>query len=102
MDKSEYLRLLSEASINDSSKFRAVPLEGPPGKGRPPTYYHPLLQKEKELESIVRRILPKAIADTVRPTFVWFTKDTQRSVGDAPHTISNANIQLRFGKMARH
>ena len=38
MDKSEYLRLLSEASINDSSKFRAVPLERLPGKGRPPTY----------------------------------------------------------------
>ena len=68
MDKSEYLRLLSEAFINDSSKFRAVPLERPPGKGRPPTYYHPLLQKEKELDSIVRRIPPKPIADTVRPT----------------------------------
>ena len=27
MDKSEYLRLLSEACINDSNKFRAVPLE---------------------------------------------------------------------------
>ena len=68
MDKSEYLRLLSEASINDSNKFRAVPLERPSGKGRPPTYYHPLPQKEKELDSIVRRILPKPIADTVRPT----------------------------------
>ena len=70
MDKSEYLGLLSEASINDLSKFRAVPLERPSGKGRPPTYYHPpsLLQKEKESESIVRRILPKPIANTVRPT----------------------------------
>ena len=68
MDKSEYLRLLSEASINDSSKFRAVPLERPSSKDRPPTYYRPLLQKEKELESIVRRILPKSIADTIRPT----------------------------------
>ena len=68
MDKSEYLRLLSEASINDSNKFRAVPLERPSGKGRSPTYYHPLLQKEKELESIIRRILLKPIADTVRPT----------------------------------
>ena len=48
MDKSEYLRLLSEASINDSNKFRAVPLERPSGKGRPPTYYHPLPQKEKD------------------------------------------------------
>ena len=35
------------------------------------TYYHPLLQKEKELESTVRRILPKPIADSVRPTGSW-------------------------------
>ena len=68
MNKSEYLRLLSEASINDSSKFQAVPLERPSSKGRPPTYYHPLLKKEKDLDAIVRRILPKSIADTVRPT----------------------------------
>ena len=68
MDKSEYLRLLSEASFNDSSELRAVPLERPSGKGRPPTYYHPLLQKEKEYESLNRRILPKPIADTVCPT----------------------------------
>ena len=68
MDKSEYLRLLSEASINDASKFRPVPLEGPPSRGRPPTYYHPLLKKEKDLDSTVRRILPKPIADTVCPT----------------------------------
>ena len=88
MDKSEYLRLLSKASSNDSSKFRAVPLYRPSSKGRPPTYYHPLLQKEKELEFIVRRVLLKPIADTVRPTgsrFVWFTKDTQ---GSAKHLLT--------------
>jgi len=38
---------------------------------------HPLLQKEKILESTVRRILPKTIADSVRPkeigAFVWLT-----------------------------
>ena len=66
MNKSEYLRLLSEAFINDSSRFQAVPLERPSSKGRPPTYYHPLLKKD--LDAIVRRILPKSIADTVRPT----------------------------------
>ena len=48
MDKSQYLRLLSEASINDTSKFRPVSLERPKTKGRPPTYYHPLLEKEKK------------------------------------------------------
>lgn len=67
MDKSEYLRLLSEASINDTSKFCAVPLERPKTKGRPPKYYQPLLQKEKIVDSTVRRILPKSIADSVRP-----------------------------------
>ena len=49
MDKQEYLRLLSEASVNDTNKFRAVPLERPKSKGRPPKYYHPLLEKEKHL-----------------------------------------------------
>ena len=68
MDKQEYLRLLSQASVNDPSKFRAVPLERPKSKGRPPKYYHPLLEKEKLVESTVRRVLPSAIADSVRPT----------------------------------
>ena len=65
MDKTEYLRLLSEASVSDTKKFSAVSKERPKTRGRPPKYYHPLLQKEKELEAIVRRILPKEIADTV-------------------------------------
>ena len=68
LDKTEYLRLLSEASINDTSKFCAVPLEKPKTRGRPPKYYHPLLQKEKILDSIVRRILLKTIADSVSPS----------------------------------
>ena len=38
MDKSEYLRLLSEASINDTRKFRAVPLERRKTKDRPPKF----------------------------------------------------------------
>ena len=67
MDKCQYLRLLSEASINDTSKFRPVSLERPKITGRPPTYYHPLLEKEKEIDSLLRRILPKPIADSLRP-----------------------------------
>ena len=35
MDKQEYLRLLSDASVNDTSKFRVVPMERPKSKGRP-------------------------------------------------------------------
>ena len=34
-------------------------------KGRPPKRYHPLLKKEKELSSIVKKILPKPIANSL-------------------------------------
>jgi len=64
MDKADYVHLLKEASINDESKFIPVQLERPKTRGRPPKHYHPLLQKEKELTSIVQRILPKQIADS--------------------------------------
>ena len=65
MDRVEYIRLLSEASIADTSKFIPVSNERPTTKGRPPKHYHPLLQKEKHLESVVRRILPKQVVDKV-------------------------------------
>ena len=87
--KSEYLRLLAEASINDTKTLRSVDPERPKTRGRPPKHYHPLLQKEKDLESTVRRILPKPIADSLRPTGsrlapVWFTQDPQRSLAMRP------------------
>ena len=65
MDRSDYVRLLSEASINDETKFKPVSLERPSTRGRPPKHYHPLLEKEKHLESVVRKILPKHVADSV-------------------------------------
>ena len=65
MNKSDYVRLLSDASINDETKFKSVSLERPRTKGRPPKHYHPLLEREKHLDSVVRSILPKHIADTV-------------------------------------
>ncbi|PFX28134.1 hypothetical protein AWC38_SpisGene7132 [Stylophora pistillata] len=65
MDKTEYIRLLSDASIKDTTKFTPINTERPKTRGRPPKHYHPLLQKEKQLESVVRKILPKPIADTV-------------------------------------
>ena len=43
MDKTEYIRLLSEASVNDTNKFSSVPLESPNSRSRPPKHYHPLL-----------------------------------------------------------
>ena len=65
MDKSEYLRLLSEAYINDTTKFRVSDPERPKARGyktqtlpsTPPT-------EGEDLESIVRRIPPKPIADS--------------------------------------
>ena len=65
MNKSDYISLLSEASINDETKFQPVSFERPRTKGRPPKHYHSLLEKEKHLDSVVRRILPKHISDTV-------------------------------------
>lgn len=50
VDKREYLRLLSDASVNDTSKFLAVPIEKSKSKGRPPKYYYPLIEKEKLVE----------------------------------------------------
>ncbi len=67
MDKSQYTKLLNEASINNKEKFRSVSLERPKTRGRPPKHYHPLLQKEKEVETVVRRILPEHIADAICP-----------------------------------
>lgn len=65
MDKSDYTRLLCEASINDDTKFKSIEKHRPKTRGRPPKYYHPLFEKEKHLDKVVRRILPKEIADTV-------------------------------------
>ena len=65
MNKSDFVNLLSQASINDTSKFTPVSLQRPTKRGRPVKHYHPLLQKEKHLESVVRKILPKQITDCV-------------------------------------
>ena len=65
MNKSDYVSLLGQGSINDTSKFAPVSLQRPKMKGRPLKHYHPLLQKEKHLDSVVRKILPKEIADSV-------------------------------------
>ena len=50
------------------TKFRVVDPERPKSRGQPSKHYHPLLHKEKEVESIVRRILPAELADSVRPS----------------------------------
>ena len=47
MNKSDYVRLLSEGSINDGTKFKPIDSEKPRARGRPSEHYHPLLEKEK-------------------------------------------------------
>ena len=66
MDIVDYVRLLSKAPINDEGKFKPVSLERPSMRGRPPKHYQPLLEKKKKhLDSVVHKILPKHIADSV-------------------------------------
>ena len=62
-----YLRLLSAASVDDTTKFARVDDKRPNLRGRPPKHYHPLLQKEKDLNSILHRILPQDIATSLSP-----------------------------------
>ena len=114
MDKEECLRLLAEASINDATEFRLVDAERPTSGGRPPKHYHPLLREGKELESIVRLILPTSVADSVRPSgsrlsrFYCLPKTYKKSVSHATYQepwlwtyiISYTDLQLRLGKMA--
>ena len=103
MDKSEYLRLLSEAFINNSGKIRAVPLERPSIKGRPPLdsivpSFHPSFHRSivPSFHRFHRSSNPVQIYCRYGPpyrlqisAFVWLTKNTQGTFGDAPYTISN-------------
>ena len=43
-------------------------MERPNSRGRPPKHYHPLLEKEKLVGNVIRKILPKPVADTLCPT----------------------------------
>ena len=49
MDKSEYSRFLSAASLDDATKFARVDDKRPNLHARPPKHFHPLLQKEKDV-----------------------------------------------------
>ena len=67
MDKPEYIRLLSAASVDNTSKFTHVDDKRPKMRGRPPKHFHPLLQKEKELHETLYQILPDEIANSLSP-----------------------------------
>ena len=65
MDRSDYVGLLSEVSNNDETKFKPVALERRSTRGIRPQHYHTLLEKEKHLESMVLKIRPKHVTDSV-------------------------------------
>ena len=58
----DYLAMLQ---LPTQAKFVKVSCQPPKARGRPPKYYHPLLQKEKKLNETIKRILPKTVPDTV-------------------------------------
>lgn len=65
VDRSDYVGLLSEVSNNDETKFKPVALERRSTRGIRPQHYHTLLEKEKHLESMVLKIHPKDVTDSV-------------------------------------
>lgn len=67
MDKLECIRLLSAASVDNTSKFTHVDDKRPKMRGRPPKHFHPLLQKEKELHETLHQILPEEITNSLSP-----------------------------------
>ena len=67
MDKAEYTRLLSAASIDDTSKLVHIDDKRPKSGCRPPKHCHPLLQKEKDVNTFLRETLPRNIADSLCP-----------------------------------
>jgi hypothetical protein len=67
LDKVEYKELLKRSSVDKIDKFIPVSNERPKTRGRPPKYYHPYLQREKEVTKEIKAILPKDIADRLCP-----------------------------------
>ena len=106
MDRDQYLRLLCEASINDSTKFAHIYQHRPKTRGRPPRHFHPLLEKEKQLHEKVHEILPKATFEQLCPKgsrlahLYGVPQNTQRKTVHETHLISLWHVQLPAGEMA--
>ena len=99
MDKADYLRLLCDASVRDSTKFTQYSTEHQKARGRPPKHYHPLLEKENELNTKVHSILPKSLADSIclkgsRLAHLCGLLKTQARTVYETNIIRNWNLQL--------
>lgn len=62
MDKFEYINLLNDAAINDTSKFSHYHQSRKSSNKETIQYFHTLLVKEKNLHSVVSKNLIKEIA----------------------------------------
>lgn len=58
---------ISEASVDDTSKFVCFNAERPKTCSRPPKNFHPLLQKEKDLTKLLNDVLPESISSKLHP-----------------------------------
>ena len=102
MNKGDYIRLLSEASIDHEDKFKLVSPDQPKMRGRPVKHYHPLLQKEKEVEKTVREILPENVAVRVYEKGSWLahlyglpkTHKSKLSMRPILSAVGNYNYKL--------
>jgi hypothetical protein len=50
-----------------TAKISYVDKQRPKQRGRPPKHFHPLLQKEKQLRSILHQIFPEDVSDALSP-----------------------------------
>ena len=67
LDRTTYISLLRQASVDDSSKFRPVSRSEPRRVGRPTKHFHPLLKKENALRALLTATLPTAVAKQLSP-----------------------------------
>ena len=58
------------------------------------SHYHPLLKKEKEMFSIIQRIIP-LIQKICAFTPFWFTKDPREETSDLSDAVGDRNLQLQ-------
>ena len=103
MDKTEYIRLLSAASIDNTSKFVHVDEKRPKRRGRPAQHFHPLYRKKKSCaQPYVKFYLKRSLTRFLRRVqdchTVWPSEDPCHTEYET-HFISNW-LQLQSRQMA--
>ncbi|KAL9976394.1 hypothetical protein ACROYT_G013692 [Oculina patagonica] len=80
MDKTDYVRLLKESSINDETKFTPVGLERPRTRGRPPKHFHPNPERLETCPSL------------------WFAKNPQEEASHASDLSATGTYNYKLAK----